>query len=159
MSPSQRVVFGLVLVSVVACQQQQAGPPSRPVPETVSDGYGERPRDAAGGVQSASFDPGTNQPQVSRVEELLIGKFPSVDVQRTPNGNYSVTIRGTRSFMASEQALFVVDGMAVEQGRGLAWLAPADVTRIDLLRNPAETAIYGVRGGNGVIVITTKRKR
>ena len=139
MSPSQHAVLalGLALVSIVACGQQQQGPLTRPAPETVSDGYGDRPKDQAGGVQSATYDAGKG-PQFGTVEELLKAKFPLVDVRR---------------------ALFVVDGMAVAQGRGLAWLAPADVMRIDLLTNPADRAIYGLRGGNGVVVITTRRKR
>jgi TonB-dependent SusC/RagA subfamily outer membrane receptor len=57
--------------------------------------------------------------------------------------------------------LYVVDGMPVHvvPGRGLDWLNPADVARIDVLKDAASTSIYGVRGGNGVILITTRRGR
>lgn len=62
--------------------------------------------------------------------------------------------------MASSQPLYVVDGLVVEvtPGRGLDWLTVSEIARIDVLRNPAETAMYGSRGANGVIVITTKRR-
>lgn len=169
MSPSQRralfsrvsasIVFGLVLASIVGCHQRSSVRPERPSAETVSDGYGEKSKDEAGGVQSVAVDDGPKN-KVSRVEELLEGRFSGVQVQRTGDGDYSVSIRGAGSFMSSEQPLWVIDGVPYEvgPGRGLAWLNPADVVRIDLLKNPAETSIYGVRGANGVIVITTKRK-
>lgn len=97
--------------------------------------------------------------EVSRVEELLEGR-PGVEVLRTADGGYSVRIRGVGSFMSSEEPLWVVDGVPVDlRGRGLSWLNPADVARIEVLKNATDTAIYGVRGSNGVIVITTKRPR
>lgn len=156
---SSRIVFGLVLASIVGCHQRGVRPKPTSA-ETVSDGYGEKSKDQVGGaVQSVTFDDGPNK-RVSRVEELIEGRFSGVLVQRTANGGYSVSIRGTGSFSSSEQPLYVIDGMPYEvgSGRGLGWLNPADVVRIDLLKNPAETSIYGVRGANGVIVITTKRK-
>ena len=102
----------------------------------------------------------TARQKVTHVEELLIGKA-GVDVQRTSDGGYSVSIRGTGSFMSSEQPLYVIDGVPYEvnASRGLGWLNPSDVTRIDVLKNPTETTLYGVRGGNGVIVITTRRPK
>lgn len=156
---SSRIAFLLVLAPMVGCRQP-AGVPSRPAPATVSDGYGEKSKDQAGGVPSVTFEDGPNN-KVSSVEELLEGRFPGVQVQRTGDGGYSVSIRGVGSFMSSEQPLYVIDGVPYEvrPGRGLSWLNPADVVRIDLLKNPSETSIYGVRGANGVIVITTKRKR
>lgn len=62
--------------------------------------------------------------------------------------------------MASNQPLCVVEGLVVEvtPGRGLDWLTVSESARIDILRNTAETAMYGSRGANGVIVITTKRR-
>jgi TonB-dependent SusC/RagA subfamily outer membrane receptor len=153
------MVFGLVLAPIVGCHHGRTSRPEPP-PRTVRDGYDETSKDQAGGtVQTVVFKGGSKR-QVSRVEELL-ENIPGVLVQRTGNGGYSVSIRGgSGSFMSGEQPLFVIDGMPYEvgPGRGLGWLNPADVVRIDVLKNPAETAIYGVRGGNGVIVITTQRK-
>jgi TonB-dependent SusC/RagA subfamily outer membrane receptor len=104
------------------------------------------------------FDDETRN-KVSRVEELIEGRFPGVTVRRTNAGDYSVNIRGVGSFMSSEEPLFVVDGVAMEErgGRGLSWLSPSDVERIEVLRDPVNTSMYGVRGANGVILITTKR--
>lgn len=145
-------MFAVVLASVVGCHRRSGlRPPA--APDSVSVGYGERSKDQAGGVQSVSFE--NSKKKVSRVEELLEG-LPGLDVKRAGNG-YSVTMRGVGSFMSSEQVLFVIDG--TPYGGSLDWLNPADVTRIDVLKNPSETSIYGVRGANGVIVITTKRKR
>jgi len=55
----------------------------------------------------------------------------------------------------------VVDGIPVEvePGRGLDWLSPAEIARIDVLKDAPETTMYGVRGANGVILVTTKRSR
>lgn len=154
------IVLGLLLASIVACHQRPAVPREPTSPETVSDGYGEKPKDQVGGtVTSVTFDNAADG-KVSRVEELL-ERFPGVRVQRTAGGGYSVSIRGVGSFMASEEPLYVIDGVPIDirPGSGLSWLNPSDVVRIDLLRNPVETSIYGVRGANGVVVITTKRSR
>jgi TonB-dependent SusC/RagA subfamily outer membrane receptor len=158
-SISTSLVFGLVFAPIVGCHQGRTSRP-KAAPTTVSDGYDESAKTQATGGQSVTFDEASKR-QVSRVEELL-ENFPGVQVQRTGDGGYSVSIRGASgSFMAGEQPLFVIDGIPYEvgPGRGLGWLNPMDVTRIDVLKNPAETAIYGVRGSNGVIVITTQRKR
>lgn len=155
MSPiSSRIALLLVLASVVGCHRQSRGLRQAPAPDSVSVGYGERSKVRAGGVTSVSFEDGNKK--VSRVEELLEG-LPGLDVKRAGNG-YSVTMRGVGSFMSTEQVLFVIDGTPYG-GSGLGWLNPADVARIDLLKNPTETAIYGVRGANGVVLITTKRQR
>lgn len=96
--------------------------------------------------------------KVKRVEELLVGRFPGVHVFPTPNGGFSVRIRGAAT-VGDREPLYVVDGMPVEvtPGRGLDWLDPADIARIDVLKNPAETSMYGGRGANGVILITTTK--
>lgn len=170
MSPSHRralvscvsssIVFTLVLASTVGCHRQQPGTrPQRPAPDSVSDGYTDKSRDNAGGVASKTLG-GASQKKVQRVEELFEG-IAGLDVRRSTDGGYSVSVRGGGSFMAGEQPLYVIDGVPFDyaQGRGLAWLSPADVVRISVLKNPSDTAIYGVRGANGVIVITTKRKK
>lgn len=82
-----------------------------------------------------------------------------MDVIRTANGGVRIRIL---SGMASEgEPLYVVDGtpVTVIPGRGLDWLSPEQIARIDVLKYPAETAIYGPRGVNGVVIITTKGNR
>lgn len=146
MLPSQRsalvsrasasIVFALVVATMVGCHPKGNPRPSR-----------------------TAIDGATKQ-QVSHVEELLEGR-PGVEVRRTDNGGYQVRVRGGGgSFMSSEEPLWVIDGVAVDlRGRGLSWLNPADVSRIEVLKNPQDIAVYGVRGANGVIVITTKKTK
>ena len=162
MSQSQRaftsLVFGLACISIVGCSSRQSGiRPNVVATDNTSDGYGEQSR--AAGASSMTFDEA--KLKVSRIEELLEGRFPGVFVQRTSDGGYSVSVRGSSSFMGGEAPLWVIDGVPVEvsSGRGLSWVNPADVVRIDVLKNPTETGVYGVRGANGVIVVTTKRPR
>ena len=92
------------------------------------------------------------------IEQMLMGHFPGVEVTRTVGGGISVRIRGTSSFLSSNEPLYVLDGMPLEPGSNgsFTWLNPYDIESIQVLRDPAETAIYGMRGANGVIVIKTK---
>lgn len=161
-SASTRVTLWIVLtsVSVGACHHRTADPAPRPTAEPVRDGYGTQPRERVGGsVQSVTAAQVRNE-KATRVEEVLEGRFPGVSVIRTSGGGFLVRIRGAGRSMASNQPLYVVDGLVVEvtPGRGLDWLTVSEIARIDVLRNPAETALYGSRGANGVIVITTKRR-
>jgi TonB-dependent SusC/RagA subfamily outer membrane receptor len=95
---------------------------------------------------------------VVRVEELLVGRFPGVEVWRVPGG-LSVRIRGATTVMGSNEPLYVVDGMTIDPGPGgaLVGLNPSDIASIEVLKDAGSTAMYGVRGANGVIVIKTKR--
>ncbi len=88
------------------------------------------------------------------IEELLMSRFPGVLVTRTPDGRLAVRIRGT-----SNEPLYVIDGLPIRPGPGgsLAGINPYDIESIEVLKDAASTAMYGVRGANGVIVITTKR--
>jgi TonB-dependent SusC/RagA subfamily outer membrane receptor len=80
-------------------------------------------------------------------------------VTRAPGGGVSVQIRGRSSFSLSNEPLFVVDGVPITPGPHgtLSWLNPHDIASIEVLKDAASTAMYGVRGSNGVIVIKTKR--
>lgn len=93
------------------------------------------------------------------VEQLLMAKVPGLIASRTPDGGISIRIRGSSSIHLSNQPLFVVDGMPVRPGPngGLSMLRLDDIASVEVLRDPASTAMYGVRGANGVIVIKTKR--
>jgi len=108
--------------------------------------------------------PTESDARVPRVEELLRG-VPGLDVTRLPDGGYQLRIRGHRSIRGNpgdDDPLLVVDGIPISRealGSTLAALAPRDVERIEVLKDAGATAIYGSRGANGVIVITTKRAR
>lgn len=96
--------------------------------------------------------------RVTRVEELLAGRVPGLRVLPTPNGGFTVRVRGVTTLHGNAEPLYIIDGMAITllPGEGLNWLNPAEILQIDVLKDPADTSIYGVRGANGVIVIRTK---
>ena len=95
---------------------------------------------------------------VVRPEELFAGRFPGVRVIQTPAG-ISVRIRGGTSVNGSNEPLYVIDGMPVETGPdGLLAINPYDIATIEVLKDAASTAEYGMRGANGVVRITTKRR-
>jgi TonB-dependent SusC/RagA subfamily outer membrane receptor len=89
-------------------------------------------------------------------DELRRG-FPGVVVARTPNGGTSVRLLGAMA--GGGPLLYVIDGAPVvaDPSRGFGWLKPEDVLRITVLKGPAETAVYGPRGVNGVVLITTRQ--
>jgi len=92
------------------------------------------------------------------IDQMLMGRFPGVAVTTIAGGGISVLIRGTSSFYSNNEPLYVLDGMPIQPGPhgSITWLNPYDIASIDVLKDPAETAIYGVLGANGVIVIQTK---
>jgi TonB-dependent SusC/RagA subfamily outer membrane receptor len=93
------------------------------------------------------------------IEEILASRFPGVTVVRVPGGGLSIRIRGTSSISASNEPLYVIDGVPIEPGPGgaLFGINPYDIESIEVLKDAASTTMYGVRGANGVIVIKTKR--
>jgi TonB-dependent SusC/RagA subfamily outer membrane receptor len=93
------------------------------------------------------------------IEKLLQAKVPGLIVSRTPDGGIAIQIRGPSSFYGSNEPLYVVDEVPFQPGPGgsLRGINPHDIESIKVLKNPADIGIYGMRGANGVIVITTKR--
>ena len=93
------------------------------------------------------------------VEQVLMGRFPGVEVSRTPDGGFAVRIRGGSSIRSGNTPLYVLDGVVVEPGPNgyLTGINPNDIASIEVLKEPAETALYGVRGANGVIIVKTKQ--
>ncbi len=92
------------------------------------------------------------------IEQILEGRVSGVSVFRTADG-ISVRIHGFTSFMGNNEPLYVLDGIPIAAGPGgaLRGISPYDIESIVVLKNPVDTALYGVRGANGVIVITTIR--
>ncbi len=93
------------------------------------------------------------------IEEVLMDRFPGVMVTRAPDGTLSVRIRGTTSLHGSNEPLYVIDGVEIQPGPGgsLSGINPRDIATIQIVKDPAGEAMYGVRGANGIIVIKTKR--
>jgi len=94
----------------------------------------------------------------ARVEELFVGRFPGVRVESAPGG-IVVRIRGASSVNGDGAPLYVVDGMPIDAPNGLLSISPSDVAKIEVLKDISQTAYYGVRGANGVVIITTKRAK
>ena len=93
------------------------------------------------------------------IEKVLQDKVPGVLITRTSDGGIAVQIRGASSFYGSNQPLYVIDDMPIQPGPGgaLTGVNPYDIESIQVLKNPADTGVYGMRGANGVIVIKTKK--
>jgi TonB-dependent SusC/RagA subfamily outer membrane receptor len=115
-------------------------------------------RDVTFAVGTVSFPP-AGMTQYSRVEEMLAARVAGLEVLRRGDGGFSLRIRGNGSFIGGGEPLLVVDDTPVGMGAAdaLAGLSPRDVQRVDVLKDAGATAIYGSRGANGVIVITTRR--
>jgi len=94
------------------------------------------------------------------IEQLLASRFAGVLVSRTSHGGLSVRIRGVGSFMSSNEPLVVVDDVPLDVANGatLRAINTRDIASIEVVKDPAGLAMYGVRGANGVIVIRTKRR-
>jgi TonB-dependent SusC/RagA subfamily outer membrane receptor len=153
------VMCGVALVATLACHHRTPASAPRPAGDSVSVGYETRTQEQTGrAVQSITAVELANV-RVKRVEEMLAGRVAGVRVLPTPNGGFAIRIRGVSTVVGNTGPLYIVDGLPVEvtPGEGLNWLDPADITRIDVLKDPAETTMYGVRGANGVILIKTKR--
>jgi len=97
-------------------------------------------------------------PRAESLAQMLAGRVSGVDVAALPTGGISIRISGPRSFFMSSEPLYVVDDVVVQPGPNgmLSWLNPEDIESIAVLKYETDTAVYGVRGGNGVIKIKTK---
>ena len=92
------------------------------------------------------------------IENLFAGRFPGVTVASAPNGGLSIRINGTSSFYGGDEPLYILDDTPLPPNTGgVVFVNPYDIQRIEVLKNPADLAVYGVRGANGVVRITTKR--
>ena len=127
--------------------------------EVVVIGYGtQRKSDITGSVVSVSNEQITNRP-VTNVFQALQGKAAGVDITTSlrPGTLGSISIRGARSLTASNSPLYVVDGIPILSNSGIETLNEQDIESIEILKDASATAIYGSRGANGVVLVTTKR--
>ncbi|MGC4034732.1 MAG: TonB-dependent receptor [Chitinophagaceae bacterium] len=145
--------------------------------DVVVVGYGTQKRkDLTGSVTSLSTKD-FNSGNVTSVDNLIAGRAAGVQVTQAsgePGGGVSIRIRGANSINASNEPLYVIDGFPVNNStltptstavtesaprNPLNALNPADISSIEILKDASATAIYGSRGANGVILITTKHGR
>jgi TonB-linked SusC/RagA family outer membrane protein len=126
--------------------------------EVVVVGYGTQRREAiTGSVASMNGDRIRDIPS-SNITQALQGRVPGVDMEQTsskPGATMQIRIRGTRSLNASNDPLVVLDGIPFAGSIGD--ISTSDIKSIDILKDAAATAIYGSRGANGVILITTNK--
>lgn len=128
------------------------------VEEVVVVGYNVvKKSDLTGSVVSVSSEDITAMP-VQNPLQALQGRAAGLDVtsNERPGEMGSIRVRGERSLLASNSPLYVVDGVPLSSG-GIEFLNPKDIEAIDVLKDASATAIYGSRGANGVIIVTTKR--
>ncbi|HVF40933.1 MAG TPA: SusC/RagA family TonB-linked outer membrane protein, partial [Gemmatimonadaceae bacterium] len=145
----------------------------------VSTGYGtQRLSDVTGAVSSVNTEVLDKTP-IATVDQMLQGTSPGVQVTTAssePGGAISIRIRGASSITGNSEPLYVIDGFPIENdiegssvgnaGRErttppnpLVTLNPSDIESISILKDASATAIYGARGANGVVIITTKQGR
>jgi TonB-dependent starch-binding outer membrane protein SusC len=125
--------------------------------EVVVIGYGTaKKKDVTGAVSQVTAKSFENQP-LTRVDEALQGRAAGVTVAKAngaPGAGIKVRIRGVNSITGNNDPLVVIDGVL---GGDLSTLNPNDIASMDVLKDASATAIYGVRGSNGVILVSTKR--
>ncbi len=127
--------------------------------EIVVIGYGtQKKSDITGSVVSVSNEQITARP-VNNVFQALQGKAAGVDITTSlrPGTLGSISIRGARSLTASNTPLYVVDGIPILSNSGIETLNEQDIESIEIHKDASATAIYGSRGANGVVLVTTKR--
>ncbi len=130
---------------------------SKVLDEVVVVGYGTvKRKDLTGSVTSVNSKELSKVP-TSDVTQALAGRMAGVQIQQSegaPGASISIRVRGGISITQSNEPLYVIDGFPSEDG--MSTLDPAEIESIDVLKDASATAIYGARGANGVVVITTK---
>ncbi len=152
------LLVGLLFGCAHASRTAEGDVEDAPEPIETAEGDGEDapeprpPGDPAVTAEDIERAPG------KPIEELLMSRFAGVWVTRTSDGGIAVRIRGATSIYGSNEPLYVIDGVPIRPGPGgsLAGINPYDIESIEVLKDPANTLMWGVRGANGVIVITTK---
>ncbi|MBM1106256.1 TonB-dependent receptor [Aurantibacter crassamenti] len=154
--------------------------------EVVVVGYGtQRKKDLTGSITRVAMDD-VNQPSIASFDQMLQGKVAGVQISQTsgaPGGNVNILVRGMSSITGGNEPLYVIDGFPVgssgnsdfgsyggnlyssagianntqQRINPLGSINPSDIESIEILKDASATAIYGSRGANGVVIITTKR--
>ncbi|AMM50100.1 hypothetical protein TH61_01400 [Rufibacter sp. DG15C] len=145
---------------------------SRSLNEVVVIGYGTQERREVTGATTQVTAAAIENVPVAGVDQALQGRAAGVQISQnsgTPGGGVTVRVRGSSSISASNQPLYVIDGVPMTTGdysqldfggqsiNALSDLSPSDIESMDILKDASAAAIYGSRAANGVILITTKR--
>ena len=124
--------------------------------EVVVIGYGTAKRSTLTGALSQVTNESFSDQKVTRVDQALQGRATGIQITNTsgaPGSEVSMRIRGANSILGDNSPLFVIDGFV---GADFNDLNPNDIKSIEVLKDASSTAIYGSRGANGVILVTTK---
>jgi TonB-dependent SusC/RagA subfamily outer membrane receptor len=143
-----RLSVSCALVATLGCLGRVPAPvndmpdpsPTRPLTGTV--------------VTAEDLEQSPSQP----IEKVLQSKVPGVVITRTSAGWLSIRIRGATTINGNLEPLYVIDGMPIQAGPdgSLVGINPHDIASIEVLKDAADLAFYGLRGANGVIIIKTK---
>ncbi len=130
---------------------------TKDIEEVVVIAYGSQKKgEVTGAVGKVNAESFKDRP-IARVDQALTGQIAGVKTRATsgkPGEPLEIRVRGTASISASNSPVYVVDGMVVDD---MANISPDDVQSIEVLKDAASTAMYGSRGSNGVVIITTKK--
>ncbi len=166
---TERVVTGESRIDVALAQD------NRQLSEVIVTGFGiaQERKELTGSIATVKARDFENQPIVG-VDQALQGRAAGVQVTQnsgTPGSGIAVRVRGSASIGAGNEPLYVIDGLPINTGsysnigvgnqqtNALSDLNPNDIESMEILKDAAAAAIYGSRGSNGVVLITTKRGR
>ena len=147
-SPRVAVCCGLVAGLLSGCASA-----NRPF---VDPALTPQVRGPEGGTLITSED--LDRAPVEPIERTLAERVPGLIIGHAADGSISIRIRGGSSLMGNNEPLYIIDGIAALPGPGgnLTGINPRDIASIEVLKDAANMAFYGIRGSNGVIVIKTK---
>ena len=143
-------IIPFLAISILVCScgifKSEFSAPN-PDDEEVNIGYGKVKRSrSTASTSHLDIPQGTGY---TDIYEYIQGRVAGVEVRGT-----EIRIRGERSILGDNSPLFIVDGMVVDD---IGFISPDHISRIDVLKDASSTAIYGARGANGVIIITTRK--
>ncbi|HZK97399.1 MAG TPA: TonB-dependent receptor [Prolixibacteraceae bacterium] len=148
---SQEILIGTKTNFTISLEEEVTG-----IEDVVVVGYGEqRKKDVTGATSTVKSDAITSRP-ITKIDQALQGTVPGVSVVSAngqPGQNTLVRIRGNNSITGGLDPLYVVDGFI---GASISGIAPEEIESIQILKDASATAIYGSRGSNGVVLVTTK---
>ena len=133
---------------------------SKSIDEVIVIAFGEAKKDAFTGSAKVVSSDDLTKTQSSNVSDALIGKVAGMQMSSSsgrPGAQASITVRGPGSIYSGTQPLWVVDGMPYEGD--INHINPADIESVTVQKDAASNALYGARGANGVIMVTTKRAK
>ena len=146
----------LLLASVGCASTEPTAETDDAQDDFVSTGIAAVAGENAGWENTISSDDVDDQANIP-AEKLMNGQIAGVEVRDKPGGGITVRIRGTSTILGGKEPLYIVDGMPVLlQDEGLSWLNTKDIKKIEVIKDIDARALYGSRGANGVVIITTK---